>query len=239
MGSCSLVFLIILPSFLTSQTIIREISQKPSYLLSKSVFLSPDSSVNPFYDTSLERRSAGRRRREIESADNYTFKYIRHPQSYRTTLIQIANDGWEAFSQAHSSMNTIQLFMTQIPRHIKTSLKILVSASPRLLERMLIQSLNDIDQIGRECSKLASNTHDQFVSVMQLLGEVIEMTVLTQSVNMQKLQAAEIELNVSRIAQQQQKQISDIVQKHYSGAQESVRKAQAAYIKALEELPTG
>ncbi|CAF0989335.1 unnamed protein product, partial [Didymodactylos carnosus] len=174
-----------------------------------------------------------------ESADNYTFKYIRHPQSYRTTLIQIANDGWEAFSQAHSSMNTIQLFMTQIPRHIKTSLKILVSASPRLLERMLIQSLNDIDQIGRECSKLASNTHDQFVSVMQLLGEVIEMTVLTQSVNMQKLQAAEIELNVSRIAQQQQKQISDIVQKHYSGAQESVRKAQAAYIKALEELPTG
>ncbi|UJR17428.1 hypothetical protein I4U23_004323 [Adineta vaga] len=174
-----------------------------------------------------------------DSVNDYKFKYIRHPQSYRATLIQISNDGWEAFNKAHSSMNTIQLYMAQIPKHVKTSFQILVQSSPRLLERLLIPSLNNIDRIGKECSKLASDTHDAFINVMQLLGEVIEITVLTQGVHMQKVQEVEMELNASRVAQQYQAQIIEKVQKQYNEAQEKIRQAQSAYTKALKDLPTG
>ncbi|CAF4699342.1 unnamed protein product [Rotaria socialis] len=174
-----------------------------------------------------------------DSNQNYQFKYMRHPQSFRATLIQIANDGYEAFSEAHSSMNQIQIYMSLIPGHVKTSLRILVSASPRLLERLLVPSLNNIDRIGRECSRLASNTHNQFVNVMQLLGEVIEVTTLTQGIHVQKLKDVEIELNISRVMEKQQQQIIETVQKHYNEAQASVREAQAAYTKALKDLPTG
>ncbi|CAF1296029.1 unnamed protein product [Didymodactylos carnosus] len=174
-----------------------------------------------------------------ESVGDYKFKYIRNPQSYRGTLIQIANDGWEAFNQAHSSMNTIQLYMAQIPGHVKTSFQILMQASPRLIKNLLVPSLNSIDGIGKECSRLASNTHDSFVNVMQLLGEVIEITVVTQGVHMQRVKEVEIELNVSRTAEQYQEQIIHTVQKHYDEAQEAVRTAQAAYAQALKDLPTG
>ncbi|CAF3992404.1 unnamed protein product [Rotaria magnacalcarata] len=164
---------------------------------------------------------------------------MRHPQSFRATLIQIANDGYDAFSQAHSSMNQIQIYMSLIPGHVKTSLRILVSASPRLLERLLVPSLSNIDRIGRECSRLASNTHDQFVNVMQLLGEVIEVTTLAQGIHVQKLKDVEIELNISRVMEKQQQQIIETIQKHYNEAQASVREAQTAYTKALNDLPTG
>ncbi|CAF4204439.1 unnamed protein product, partial [Rotaria magnacalcarata] len=174
-----------------------------------------------------------------DSSQNYKFKYMRHPQSFRATLIQIANDGYDAFSQAHSSMNQIQIYMSLIPGHVKTSLRILVSASPRLLERLLVPSLSNIDRIGRECSRLASNTHDQFVNVMQLLGEVIEVTTLAQGIHVQKLKDVEIELNISRVMEKQQQQIIETIQKHYNEAQASVREAQTAYTKALNDLPTG
>ena len=173
------------------------------------------------------------------SAPDYQFKYIRHPESYRATLIQIANDGWEAFNQAHSSMNMIQLYMAQVPGHVKTSLQILAQASPRLLQRLLLPSLNGVDRIGKECSKLASDTHDAFVNMMQLLGEVIEITVVTQGVHMQKVKEVDIELNVSRTAQNQQEQVIQTVKKHYDLVQESIRTAQAEYTQALKDLPTG
>ncbi|CAF1213315.1 unnamed protein product [Rotaria sordida] len=74
---------------------------------------------------------------------------------------------------------------------------------------------------------------------MQLLGEVIEVTVLTQGVHIQKVKEIEIELNVSRAAQNYGEQILETVKKYYDEAQEAVRTAQAAYTKALEDLPTG
>ncbi|CAF2962652.1 unnamed protein product [Rotaria sp. Silwood2] len=174
-----------------------------------------------------------------ESIGDYKFKYIRHPESYRATLIQISNDAWEAFLKAHSSMNTIQLYMALIPGHMKTSFRILVKSSPRLLERLLTPSLKSIDMIGKECSKLASATHEAFVNVMQLLGEVIEVTALTQGFHLQRLREVEMELNVSRAAQQYQEQIIQTVKKHYDQAVEAVRSAQAAYTQALGDLPTG
>ncbi|CAF4987284.1 unnamed protein product [Rotaria sp. Silwood1] len=74
---------------------------------------------------------------------------------------------------------------------------------------------------------------------MQLLGEVIEVTALTQGVHLQRLREVEMELNVSRAAQQYQEQITQTVRKYYDQAGEAVRSAQAAYMQALEDLPTG
>lgn len=167
-----------------------------------------------------------------DSAGSYQFQYIRHPQSYRATLVQITNDGYEAFRNAHSSMNTIQLYMAQIPGHIKTSLRILTSASQRLVQRMLVPSLNNIERIGRQCSKLASDTDDQFVNVMQLLGEVVEVTALTQGVHLQQFKEVEIQLNVSKATEHFQQKIIETVEKHYN-------EAQSACTKALKDRPVG
>lgn len=53
------------------------------------------------------------------------FKYVRHPDSFRASLVQVSNDGWSAFHNAHRNMDTIQLNMQQIPVHVKTAMKVI------------------------------------------------------------------------------------------------------------------
>lgn len=239
-------------------------ASKP-FSLAKSVVLPADPSVNQSFDPSIDESnntiigrsmqlfSSGLETINLlgklivistkanfsfqDSIPNYIFRYMRHPHSFRTTIIQIANDVHDAFRQAHSSMNQIQLYMSMIPGHVKTSLQILVSASSRLLKRMLMPSLNNIDRIGHTCSKLVSDTHERFVSVMQFLGEVIEVTTVVKSVQSPRLIKAETDLNISRqMEKREQRSLGLILKKNYNSTQATVREAQAAFIQALEDI---
>ncbi len=97
-----------------------------------------------------------------ESQPNYEFIYMKHPQSFSATLIQISNEGWEAFFNAHTNMDRIQSYMKQIPGHVQTSLKLYAKGTPRLIQRLLPKSLANIERIGNECIKLASETDKKF-----------------------------------------------------------------------------
>ncbi|CAF4304561.1 unnamed protein product [Rotaria sordida] len=100
---------------------------------------------------------------------NATFSYVKYPDSFRATLIQLTNEAYNTFLSAHSNMNEIQLNMQQIPGHVKTALKLLATAPFPLLEKLLPLSLNNIERIGMECSNLSSITHNKFADVQLLI----------------------------------------------------------------------
>ncbi len=102
---------------------------------------------------------------------NVTFSYVKYPESFRATLIQLANEAYNTFLAAHSNMNEIQLNMKQIPGHVKTALKLLASAPFALLQKLLPLSLNNIERIGIECSNLSASTHNKFADVQFLIGK--------------------------------------------------------------------
>jgi hypothetical protein len=71
--------------------------------------------------------------------------------------------------------------MKQIPGHMETIIKIASSkASAKLVGRMLPRTVNNIERIGNTCVSLARDVEDSFVSVMNLLDEVIEIITVTQ-----------------------------------------------------------
>ncbi|CAF1276891.1 unnamed protein product [Didymodactylos carnosus] len=174
-----------------------------------------------------------------DSAPNYTYRYVRHPNSFRATLVQIANDGWKAFLQAHTNMNKIQLYMQLIPGHVNTSLKLLMFPSTRLLERLLPKTLNTIEHIGKACVQLAIATEAKFKNTLDLLGEVIELTERSRGVKTQKLKQTQIEYNLTLIEKEDANKLAEQIRKRYNEARETVKIAQDEYRKALREIPTG
>jgi hypothetical protein len=149
-------------------------------------------------------------------------------------------DGYRAFLGAHSSMGRIQLYMQQIPRHIKTVIKLISSkASPTLLNRLLPKVINNIERIGQTCVTLSRGTENSFVSVMDLLGEVLETTELTRGLTEKELREKDIELNVTRIVHADMKRDEEFRRQRYEEIREAVRKAQADYSRALKDIPTG
>ena len=107
----------------------------------------------------------------VEKLPNETYKYIQSPTSFRATLVQIVNEAYLAFLSAHSNMDQIQLYMQQIPGHVKTSLKLLATAPFPLLERLLPLSLNNIEHTSVECANLSLMTYNKFTDVILVLGK--------------------------------------------------------------------
>jgi hypothetical protein len=108
----------------------------------------------------------------VEKLPGRTYKYIQYPSSFRASLVQIVNEAYTAFLFAHSNMDKIQLYMQQIPGHIKTALKLLATAPFPLLEKLLPLTLNNIDHAGSECATLSLNTYNKFTDLILVLGKL-------------------------------------------------------------------
>jgi hypothetical protein len=159
--------------------------------------------------------------------------------AYVNVSICIA-EGYKAFLSGHSTMHVIQLRMIQIPKHIKTALKLLAGKFPqRVLARLLPQVLKNIEETGNECVTQANNTKNEFERVMDLLAEVIQTTAETQSTHEQRVEQNERELKVLRERKEGLEKQEKIRADHYKQATDGANKAEKAYYKALKEIPTG
>ncbi|UJR13152.1 hypothetical protein I4U23_000176 [Adineta vaga] len=106
----------------------------------------------------------------------FIYQYIRYPNSFRATLTQLSGEMYDAFLTAHTSMDQIQMLTQQIPNNIRTTLKVITQASPRLIQSILPVSLTNIERIINDCVRLTNNSANRFGLVMNLLQEIIELT---------------------------------------------------------------
>ena len=100
---------------------------------------------------------------------------------------------------AHINMNRIQASMALVPRHVRTALYVLGSpkSTTRIISRLMPSTLHEIERLGKTCVQWANATHEAFVTVMSLLGEVISLTETTRGLHETKLRKTEQELNAS------------------------------------------
>ena len=137
-------------------------------------------------------------------------------------------------------MNRIQKFMKQIPEHVETIKKILSSkASSKLVARMIPRAMGNIERIGNTCASLAAGARDSFVSVLNLLGEVIEVITVTQGGIQGTIKELSIELNVSRGYLENLKREEAENRKHLDDIRRVVAKTQEEYSQAMKDIPTG
>ncbi|CAF5209458.1 unnamed protein product, partial [Rotaria magnacalcarata] len=105
--------------------------------------------------------------------------------------------------------------------------------------RILPRTFNEIERIGNECTKLSNDTHNKFLAVLKLIGEVILVTGASQGIQEKQLRDVEIRLNVARIKQEQLANVTKTVRLAYDRAADNSRRAHAAYREAIGKIPTG
>ncbi len=74
---------------------------------------------------------------QINKIDRTKIPLVRHPESFRKTLAQIANDAHFAFVKAHHNMIKIQLEMDQVPDYVRDSIEV-IQRRPGFLHRILV-----------------------------------------------------------------------------------------------------
>ncbi len=104
---------------------------------------------------------------------------------------------------------------------------------------MLPVTINNIGHIGKTCVKLAHGTEDLFLSVMNLLDEVIEVTKVAQGAHEKELHYKEVELNFTHVFHASMKHEEEVRRQRYEEMRQAVRKAHEEYSRALDDIPTG
>lgn len=107
------------------------------------------------------------------------FPLIRHPESFRTTLVQISNDAYDAFRKAHSNMEKIQFQMVQVPGYFNDSLQVIKTNNKVAIEKLLPLRLKRIKEAAENGEKWSKEVSEYFENLMKLIGQVLEAIPLS------------------------------------------------------------
>lgn len=107
-----------------------------------------------------------------ESAPTSGFQYIKYPQSFRASLVQVAGDGHRAFSVAHGSMDAIRLACNAMPSNFKDAMQILINGDSWDIEHLMPIPLQTLRSGVDTCQKEAIKVKTKFDAVQDLLKEL-------------------------------------------------------------------
>ena len=109
------------------------------------------------------------------------FKRIKYPNSFKASLMQVANEGYEAFNLAHVGMDEVCLATLGIPGDMKFVVSILTQGTDREVQVNLPRSLANIERAADTCLLRSQEIVAKYESVQELIFEMNESGMNTQS----------------------------------------------------------
>jgi hypothetical protein len=123
---------------------------------------------------------------QIDKIDRTKIPLVKHPESFRKTLVQIANDYYGAFMLAHTNMENIQLQMTQVPGYIRDSIEIIhrrnntrdqilayAEGVRQALYRDLLIKLENIKKIANNGLRMSTEVSQAFDKLGKLNRQIL------------------------------------------------------------------
>lgn len=127
-----------------------------------------------------------------DKKDSIKFEFLKYPDSFRACLVQVSNRGWDAFNKAHTSMDQIRLYSSNVDKHVKTAVRFLISGSAEDVQSMVPDALKNIEVIADDCLELATSVEKEFVAVMKLIAELLEACARAKGQHEEDLKASKI-----------------------------------------------
>ena len=166
------------------------------------------------------------------------FQLLRYPNSFRASLVQVSHSGWEAFNEAHTSMDQIKLHSANVDTHVKNAVKFLLKGSPQEVEQMLPLCLKKIEKISDESLRLAENIEGRFVTTMELIAELLEACTNTKGIHESKIKETAAAIRVAKFEEGAAKKEKEAMDQRLKTMEKDVKEAQNDFKDAVSSMPT-
>lgn len=167
----------------------------------------------------------------------FVFQHIKHPDSFRATLAQVSGSMYSALIDAHTAMDHIQLNVQQVPGQIKTALKLVLAGTPLLIKIMLPPTLQSIYQTANASATHARSTFNKFVSLQELLAEIIEASTNTRSTQSVIVDQIKSKMNESKLQEDLLQKNINSISAQYQDARREMEKARKEHEEAKNAIP--
>ena len=167
------------------------------------------------------------------------FQLLKWPSSFRACLAQVGHSGWDAFNEAHTNMDQIRHYATNVPTHMKKAVHILLKGSTEELEEMLPIPLGNIKMAADKCLKLATSIEDKFLDVMKLTAELLEACTNAKGHYEKDLRDTESALAVAKQHEAAVKEEKKRADEQYQALKNQVKDSEKQFKESMDSLPNG
>ncbi len=178
-------------------------------------------------------------KKDFSLKPDFNYTYVKYPNSFHATLVQVANEMYKALFGAHTSMDKIQVNMRQIPTLLKTALKLITQSSTTMVKAMLPRTLANIGRYANDSAAIAQASLERFMSLQDLLHEIVAVTALT---NKENKDIAEQIANETQQLDKEKENVDTVMASlaaEHERARKDLEKARADYHAAMLHVPGG
>ncbi|XP_072120854.1 uncharacterized protein [Mobula birostris] len=167
------------------------------------------------------------------------FKCMKYPKSFRASLVQVSNEGWRAFQEAHKNMDQIRLLAVNVPTDMRDVVKFLMQKDPKVTETFLPIPLKSIKSTADKCLKLSTAVEEKFTGVIHLINELLEACTSSKGVYEQQLHEIKIKKELTEMKEKAAREAKAMVEEHHKKLESQLKQAQEDYKASMDSIPVG
>lgn len=166
------------------------------------------------------------------------FRYLKYPNSFRVSLVQLTNVGWEAFNAAHVNMDSIRLHTTNMDSYVKKLVNIMTKGTVDEIKFFIPKNLQKIQRIADDCVTLSIKVEDRFQYFMDISAELLEVSTMTQGVHEEKSKDAEMAIEAAKKEKQNAEEENDRLENQYDLNKKEIQNAVDGLKESLKSMPS-
>lgn len=173
-----------------------------------------------------------------EGVPKFQWKYVKHPDSFKTCLMQMVGDGYIAFENAHTNMETIQALSEQIPDVIRNLVTVLVKGTQAEIELFFESGLNNLLTLSQRCETAATACEQGFQDLSYLTQELSLGCTYKGGTTQQAIEANTTYLRVLQEERDLKREQMSKIEEACQLSKQSFEEAQVLFKSSVDTMPS-
>ncbi|XP_062911487.1 uncharacterized protein LOC134350347 [Mobula hypostoma] len=167
------------------------------------------------------------------------FKYIKYPKSFRASLVQVSNEGWEAFQEAHNNMDQIRLLALNVTTDMTEVMMILAQDDPMIIADFLQIPLESIQSTAGKCLELSKAVKDKFTGVIDLISELLEACTGSKGEYEEQIKEIKKKKEMAEMQEKAAREAKAMMEEQHRKLESQLEQAQKDYKDSMDSIPVG
>lgn len=136
-------------------------------------------------------------------------------------------------------MDAIRLYSAQVPDRVKKVVRTLVQGSQEDVKDIVPIELGKIERNSEECLRLAQSVEKKFEHVMDLTGELLEVSTAARGYYQKNQEEMQLKRDIALAKEKAAREKVKSAKEQQEKLQKDVREAKRSWEKAVDSMPSG
>lgn len=138
----------------------------------------------------------------------------------------------------HIQKHEMFLLLGNVEGHVRNAVNFIIKGTPQEVELILPESLKSIENIADQCVTLASSVEEEFVQVMNVVGELLAACTQAKGLHEEELKKTNIAIEVAKESMKELEKEKKEAEENRKEMMKQMKEAESEYKEAMNSVPS-